>query len=54
MTEQGNIQHKTKDDLTAIVWRDKCDVFILTNMHNPPTNGNFFGKHGNAVKLRII
>jgi hypothetical protein len=37
-----------------MVWRVKCDVFILTDMHSPPTNGNFFGEHENATKPRII
>jgi hypothetical protein len=37
-----------------MVWRDKCDVYILTFMHNPPTDGNFCDKHGYAVKPRII
>jgi hypothetical protein len=40
----------------GMVWRDKRDVhvYILTNMHTPPTNGNFCGEHGNAIVPRII
>jgi hypothetical protein len=37
-----------------MVWRDKRDVHRLTNMHHPPTNGNFCDEHGNAIKPEII
>jgi hypothetical protein len=50
----GDIHSRTKDDMMAMVRRDKRDVYTLTNMHNPPTNGNFCDKHGNAIKPRII
>jgi hypothetical protein len=33
-----------------MVWRDKCDVYILTNVHNPPTEGNFGVKQGKTLK----
>jgi hypothetical protein len=36
--------------LTAVVWRDETDVYILTDMYNPPTNGTFCDEHGNATK----
>jgi hypothetical protein len=52
--KRGDILSRTRDDLTAMVWRAKCDVHILTNMHHPPTNGNFCDKHGNAIKPEII
>jgi hypothetical protein len=37
-----------------MVWRDKRDIYIMTNMHNLPTNDNFHDEHGNAIKPRII
>jgi hypothetical protein len=37
-----------------MVWRDKRDVHVLTNMHHPPANGNFCDEHGNAIKPEII
>jgi len=43
-----------KDDLTAVVWRDKQDVHILTNMHHSPTNCNFCDEHGNGIKQIIM
>jgi hypothetical protein len=33
-----------------MVWKDKHDVYILTNMHKPPTEGNFFDEYGKAQK----
>jgi hypothetical protein len=51
----GDICSRRRDDLTAMVWRDGRDVYVLTNMHNPPaTEGNCCDKHGNALKLQIV
>jgi hypothetical protein len=52
--KRGDILSRTTDDLTALVWKDKRDVYILTNMHHPPTNGNFCDEHGNALKPVIV
>lgn len=38
----GNIQSRTSDDLMAMVWRDKCDVSVLTYTHNPPATEDIF------------
>jgi hypothetical protein len=39
----------------AVVCRDKRDVYVLTDMHNPPAKeGNFCDEHGNALKLQIV
>ena len=35
---QGDLQVRTRGDLTAILWRDKRDVRILTNIHDPPAD----------------
>jgi hypothetical protein len=37
-----------------MVWRDKRDIHLLTNMHHPPANGNFCDEHGNPIKPEII
>jgi hypothetical protein len=52
--KRGDIRARTKDDLTAVVWRDKRDVHILTNIHNPPVEGNFCDEHGNTIKPYIV
>jgi hypothetical protein len=54
LLKQGDILSRTRDNLTAMVWRDKTDVHILTKMHHPPTNDNFCEKHENALKPQII
>jgi hypothetical protein len=36
------------------MWKDKRDVCLLTNTHNPPTEGNYFDDHGNAIKPVIV
>jgi hypothetical protein len=35
------LKTKVKSNLTAIEWKDKRNVNILTNMHSPPLEGNF-------------
>jgi len=35
-------------NLIAEVWRDKQDVHILTNMHRPLAEDNFYAEHGEA------
>jgi hypothetical protein len=43
-----------RGDLTAVVWKDKCDVHMLTTMHTTPAEGNFCDEHGNAIKPAIV
>jgi len=50
----GDLQVWTRGDLTEILWRDKCDVCILTNIHDPPAEGNFRNSNGKAIKPQIV
>jgi len=50
----GDIRVRTRGDMTAVVWKDKRDVCLLTNIHDPPREGNYRDKHGNAIKLAIV
>jgi hypothetical protein len=34
--------------ILAIVWKDKRNVNMLTNMHRPPAEGNFCNERENA------
>jgi hypothetical protein len=45
---------RTRCELTAIIWKEKSEVYTLTNMHNPPAEGNFCNEHGNAMKPSIV
>ena len=50
----GDIRVRTRGDLMAVVWKDKRDVCLLTNIHDPPREGNYRDEHGNAIKPAIV
>jgi hypothetical protein len=50
----GDIQVRTRRNLTAVDWMDKTDVCMLTNIHDPPQEGNFRNEQGNAIKPKIV
>jgi hypothetical protein len=52
--QQGNLQVWTRGDLTAVLWRDKCIVRILINIHDSTVEGNFCDNNGKAIKLQIV
>jgi hypothetical protein len=52
--KQGGIKTRGRGNLTAMNWKDKQDINMLTNMQNPPVQGNFCDEHGNALKPVII
>jgi hypothetical protein len=53
--KHGDIRSRTRDDLMAMVWSHKRDVYVLTNMHNPPAmEGNFCDKHENTLKPQTV
>jgi hypothetical protein len=41
-------------DLTVILWKGKCDVHTLTNIHDAPVQGNFCDNNGKAIKSQIV
>jgi len=50
----GDIRIRTRADLTAILWRDKRDICMLTNIHGVPAEGNFSSEEGKAMELQIV
>jgi len=52
--KRGDLQVRTRGDLTTILWRDKHDVRVLTNIHDAPAEGNFSDTNGKAIKLQIV
>jgi hypothetical protein len=50
----GDLKVRTRGDLTAILWKDKHDLHILTNIHDPPAEGNFWDSNGKAIKPQIV
>jgi hypothetical protein len=39
----GDIKTRVKCNLTAVAWKDKRHINILTNVHQPPAEGNVCG-----------
>jgi hypothetical protein len=39
--KRGDVRIRTRGNLTALVWKDRRDVYMLTNMDPPPAEGNF-------------
>ena len=52
--KRGDIRVRTRNDLTAVVWTDKRDVCLLTNIHDPHREGNYRDEHGKAIKPAIL
>jgi len=38
--KRGDIRVKTRGGLTTLVWKDRQEVYMLTNMDPPPAEGN--------------
>ena len=39
--KRGDVRLRTRGGLTALVWKDRREVYMLTNMDTPPAEGNF-------------
>jgi 5-methylcytosine-specific restriction endonuclease McrBC GTP-binding regulatory subunit McrB len=40
--------------MAAVIWKDKQDVRILTNLHRPPTVDNFCNEQGKLKNLSLL
>ncbi|PNF22859.1 hypothetical protein B7P43_G16576, partial [Cryptotermes secundus] len=49
-----DIRVRVRQNMTALVRKDKRDVYMLTNMHSPPAEGSFCYEHGNAIKPAVV
>ena len=52
--KRGDIATRVRGTLRAIRWKDRRDVYILTNMHAPPVEGNFTQESGQAIKPCVV
>jgi hypothetical protein len=52
--KSGDIRVRTRAEVTAILWRDKRDVCMLSNIHNAPDEGNFCTERGKATNSQIV
>ena len=40
--------------MTAMLWWDKRDICMLTDIHNVPAESNFCNEGGKAIKPQIV
>jgi hypothetical protein len=52
--KRGDIHVRSRGDLTAMLWRDKRDIYMLTKIHDAPAEGNFCDDNGKAIKPLIV
>jgi len=52
--KRADIATQVRGTLRAVRWKDRQDVYILTNMHAPPVEGNFTQESGQATKPRAV
>jgi hypothetical protein len=53
LKKKGDIVTRMRGHL-RVHWKDKRDVYLLTNMHTPLLDGNFRDEAGHAVKLHVV
>jgi hypothetical protein len=53
-TRRGDVHVRTRDNMTAILWRDKCDIYKLIYVHNAPAESNFCYSDGKTIKAEIV
>ena len=52
--KKGDIITRVRRNQSIPCWKVKRDVYVLTNMHTPPVEGNFCDESGHAVKPHVI
>lgn len=52
--KRGDIVTRVRDNLSVVRWKDKRDVYLLTNIHSPPVEGNFVDEYNNPIKPQVI
>jgi hypothetical protein len=50
----GDIRTRVRGNLTAMVWKDKKNVNMLTNIHHPTAESNVCDEHGNTLKPAVV
>jgi hypothetical protein len=51
--KQKNIRNSRRGAMTAVI-KDKRNVHVLTNIHDPPEEGNCCDESRNALKPDIV
>jgi hypothetical protein len=49
-----DIRVKRRGSLTELVWKDRQEVYMLTNINPPPGEGNFCDDSSHPVKPHMV
>jgi len=52
--KRGDIRVRTRGALIALVWKDRQEVYMLTNMDPPPSEGNFCDDSNRPMKPHFM
>ena len=52
--KMGDVRVRTRGGLTALVWKDRREVYMLTNMDPLPAEGNFCDDSNHPMKPHIV
>jgi len=52
--KRGDVRVRTREGLTTLVWKDRREVYMLTNKDPPPAEGNFCDNSNCPVKPNIV
>jgi hypothetical protein len=52
--KKGGILYKVKRGTSAVCWKDKQEVHLLTTMHKPPLSRHYVGEGGKTSKPLCI
>ena len=52
--KKGDIIMWVRGNQSIVHWKDKHDVYLLTNMHTSPVEGNFCDESSHAVTPHVI
>jgi hypothetical protein len=52
--KRGDVRVKTKGSLTALVLKDRQEVYVLININQSPGEGNFCDDSNRPVKPHIV
>jgi len=50
----GDVRARTRRGLTTLLWKDRREVYMLTNMDPPPAEGNFCDDSNCPMKPHIM
>ena len=52
--KRGDVRVRTRGCMTALVWKDRQEVYMLTDMDTPTAEGNFCDENNPLVKPHIV